>query len=225
MLPFHFNNLQKIFEKLDTDKNGKISYNEFEIGILKLQKSINIDKNHIKQMFNELDIKNVGEIAFDELLNAAVHDYLIASDERLYEAFRELDDDEDGKITTEQLKLKLKESDPYGNYNDILNVIDDAKLDNNGQIDYEDFLRALHPDFNETPQWFWEAYHNQKEKENQHNNKQQNKNNNNNNDKNHNRNPSFAKASSLANISNLLTNNIKRESKKGLKTEIKHKKK
>jgi len=75
-------------------------------------------------------------------------------------AFRELDDDEDGKISTEQLKKKLAESDPYGNYKAMYKLIDDADLDKNGEIDYEEFLRALHPDFNETPQWFWKAHHN-----------------------------------------------------------------
>ena len=37
----------------------------------------------------------------------------------------------------------------------ILQIIDDVDLDNNGTIDYEEFLRALHPDFNETPNWFY----------------------------------------------------------------------
>jgi len=38
----------------------------------------------------------------------------------------------------------------------ILQIIDDVDLDNDGTIDYEEFLRALHPDFNETPNWFWQ---------------------------------------------------------------------
>ena len=89
------------------------------------------------------------------MLNAAVHDYLIASDQRLYEAFRELDDDEDGKIKISQLKNKIKQMGVYGKVDDLLKIVDSVDLDGDGTIDYEEFLRALHPDFNETPKWFW----------------------------------------------------------------------
>merc|ERR1711902_298410 len=62
---------------------------------------------------------------------------------------------DEGKIKTQELKDKIKELNPYGNVDMLLKVIDDVDLDNNGAIDYEEFLRALHPDFQETPNWFW----------------------------------------------------------------------
>merc|ERR1712217_331161 len=101
------------------------------------------------------DVSHQGEIEFANLLNAAVHDYLIASDVRLYKAFLDLDENETGKIQTKVLKNKIRELNPYGNVDMILQIIDDVDLDNDGTIDYEEFLRALHPDFNETPNWFW----------------------------------------------------------------------
>eukprot|EP00481_Brizalina_sp_1-RS-2013_P000771 TRINITY_DN191_c0_g1_i1.p1 TRINITY_DN191_c0_g1~~TRINITY_DN191_c0_g1_i1.p1 ORF type:complete len:144 (-),score=34.10 TRINITY_DN191_c0_g1_i1:270-701(-) len=142
-----------MFVDLDKDGNGKISYEEFEEGMLKCQ-DLKLDKNKIKTMFKELDVTQTGEIQFENLLNAAVHDYLVASDVRLYKAFRDLDENESGKIQTSALKNKIKELNPYGNVDMILQIIDDVDLDNDGTIDYEEFLRALHPDFNETPNWF-----------------------------------------------------------------------
>merc|ERR1712048_1188334 len=65
------------------------------------------------------------------------------------------DKNEDGYIGTNALKQKIKDLNPYGNVDMILQIIDDVDLDNDGTIDYEEFLRALHPDFNETPNWFW----------------------------------------------------------------------
>merc|ERR1712228_1136475 len=115
MRPKHFENLRKVFDEMDKDGNKRISYEEFEEGMLKTQ--TNLDKAKIQKMFKELDLSKSGEIDFNNFLNAAVHDYLVASDVRLYKAFRD--------------------------------------LDKNGTIDYEEFLRALHPDFNETPNWFW----------------------------------------------------------------------
>ncbi|ETO10053.1 calmodulin-dependent protein kinase [Reticulomyxa filosa] len=155
MRPAHFQSLKDMFKKLDKDGNGTISYEEFEEGMLQM-KDLKISKQRIKEMFGELDVGATGEIRFDELLNAAVHDYLVSSDERLYQAFRELDDDDDGIILVEQLKTKLKETDPYGQYSEMLKTIDDADLDKDGKVNYEEFLRALHPDFNEQPAWFWE---------------------------------------------------------------------
>merc|ERR1712087_484691 len=105
----------------------------------------------------ELDVAKIGEINFEALVNAAVHDYLIASDQRLYEAFRDLDDDEDGKIKTSQLKEKIQQMNVYGKAEELIKIIDSVDLDKDGTIDYEEFLRALHPDFNETPKWFWGA--------------------------------------------------------------------
>merc|ERR1712154_465576 len=133
---------------------GKISYEEFEEGMLKC-KDLKLDKAKIQKMFKELDVTAAGEIEFGNLLNAAVHDYLVVSDVRLYKAFRDLDENESGKIQTEVLKKKICELNPYGNVDVILQIIDDVDLDNDGTIDYEEFLRALHPDFNETPNWFW----------------------------------------------------------------------
>eukprot|EP01083_Nonionella_stella_P025549 70329_1 len=156
MRPQHFANLKKLFKALDTDGNGTLDYQEFKSGMLK-SKDLNLNEDDIKKMFQELDVGKVGAIDFEALVNAAVHDYLIASDQRLYEAFRDLDDDEDGKIKTSQLKEKIKQMDMYGKVDELLKVIDSVDLDKDGTIDYEEFLRALHPDFNETPKWFWGA--------------------------------------------------------------------
>ena len=42
-------------------------------------------------------------------MDELIHDYVINIDMRLYRAFRDLDDDEDGKIKTAQLKAKIYE--------------------------------------------------------------------------------------------------------------------
>jgi len=156
MRPSHFENLKILFKKLDTDKNGTIDYEEFKQGMLK-SKDMNLNEDDIKKMFQELDVAKIGEINFEALVNAAVHDYLIASDQRLYEAFRDLDDDEDGKIKISQLKEKLKQMDVYGKADEMIQIIESVDKDKDGTIDYEEFLRAVHPDFNETPKWFWGA--------------------------------------------------------------------
>merc|ERR1711994_1101885 len=108
----------------------------------------------IQQIFENVntDQKQRG-IKFADLLNALVHDYLVACDERLYAAFRQLDDDDDGKIYTSQLKQKLKAMDPLGEWDKAIKLIEDESLDQNGIIDYEEFLLNLQPNFEKTPEW------------------------------------------------------------------------
>jgi len=158
MRPGHFENLKKLFKEMDEDGNGKISFEEFKHGMLKA-KDLKLDEEKIKKMFEEMVSSGTSgqtEIEFDNLLNAAVHDYMVANDARLYQAFRDLDEAQTGKIKTETLKNKIIEMNTYGNVDMLLQIIDDVDLDNDGTIDYEEFLHALHPNFNEAPNWFFD---------------------------------------------------------------------
>lgn len=113
----------------------------------------NINEKEIKKIFSELDVNNMVEIDFEGLLNAAVMDYLVANDQRLYNEFRELDYDEDGKIKIEELKDKVKH---LGQEELLKKFIDEIDVDHNGYIEYQEFLRAVHPNYDETPKWFHE---------------------------------------------------------------------
>ena len=139
--PKHFNQLEALFTKKDTDGDGIVSYKEFEDAVSNVDE-INIEKKYIQQIFENVNAGKKG-IRFGDLLNALVHDYLVSCDERLYAAFRELDDDDDGKITTAQLKEKLKEYDPLGELDRAVEMIEAQTLDQNGVIDYEEFLLNL----------------------------------------------------------------------------------
>eukprot|EP01084_Bolivina_argentea_P109213 195185_1 len=150
MRPKHFNQLEQLFTSMDADGDGVISYQEFENALSNV-KDINIEKKYIQQIFE--NVSKSGGIKFADLLNALVHDYLVACDERLYAAFRELDDDDDGKITTQQLKEKLQEYDPLGEWDRAIEIINQQTLEANGVIDYEEFLLNLHPNFEDAADW------------------------------------------------------------------------
>jgi len=162
MRPEHFHQLEQLFIQFDTDNDGILSYKEFEDAIDSIEE-LNIDKNHLQQIYQQLTAANVQNndnnknkpmgIQFSDLLNALVYDYLISCDERLYDAFRKLDDDNDGKITTQELRQKLKEIDPLGEWEKAIKLIEEQSFDQNGVIDYEEFLLNLHPNFEETPEW------------------------------------------------------------------------
>ena len=72
----------------------------------------------------------------------------------MYEAFREIDDDEDGKIKTLDLRNKIKEIDPCGKSDDLIEIFDRCDIDKDNYVKYEEFLRVILPDFNKIPNWF-----------------------------------------------------------------------
>merc|ERR1712232_1223747 len=67
MRPSHFENLKKLFKKLDTDANGTIDYEEFKQGMLK-SKDMNLNEDDIKKMFQELDVAIEGKDSANECL-------------------------------------------------------------------------------------------------------------------------------------------------------------
>mmetsp|Transcript_59084 Transcript_59084/g.94037 ORF Transcript_59084/g.94037 Transcript_59084/m.94037 type:complete len:566 (+) Transcript_59084:75-1772(+) len=158
MRPEHFHQLEQLFIQFDTNNDGVLTFDEFEAAVDAI-KELNIDKKHLAQIYEQLATNDDGKndappgIKFSDLLNALVYDYLIACDERLYDAFRKLDDDNDGKITTKQLQEKLKEIDPLGEWDRAIKMIDEQSFDQDGVIDYEEFLLNLHPNFEETQEW------------------------------------------------------------------------
>jgi len=152
MRPDHFHQLEKIFERMDSDGDGVVSYEEFEKAVSSIPQ-LPISSKEIRAMFKELNVGEMKGIRFEDLLNAVVHDYLVACDERLYAAFAELDTDDDGFITVQELKDKLKELDPLGEWERACKLIEEQALDKGGQIDYEEFLVSLHPKFDEPPVW------------------------------------------------------------------------
>ena len=146
MRPQHFHQLEQLFIQYDKDKDGVISFSEFSEAIASID-DLNIDSKHLEQIYNQLTTKQPANeddektkdevigIQFSDLLNALVYDYLVSCDERLYDAFRKLDDDNDGKITTKELKAKLKQIDPMGEWDRAMKIIEEQSSEQDGVID------------------------------------------------------------------------------------------
>jgi len=176
MRPEHFHQLEALFIEYDQDKDGVLGFDEFSRAIASIEE-LNIDQKHLKAVYQRLAkdggsadadgnsdekekeqiegaVSSANGIEFGDLLNALVYDYLVSCDERLYDAFRKLDDDNDGKITTQELKDKLRQIDPLGEWDHAMRVIEENSMGKeSGVIDYTEFLLYLHPNFEEAAEW------------------------------------------------------------------------
>ena len=130
------NNLKNIFNALDKDKNGILSKDEIKQCLEKNQIKINFDK-----VFDSIDTNENGYIDYTEFLAFMLDESFYMNEDKLNEAFKVFDPDENGLITVENIKklLNLEEND-----NEILNdIIKKNDKDGNGKIDYREFIKMM----------------------------------------------------------------------------------
>ena len=149
----NFKDLMNVFKALDDEKNGIIDFKKFKAGLLNVKdlKLIDID---IDEQFKGMETNKIVTIGYESLVKALTYDYFVMTDCRLYKAFRNLDENESGNIQTDVLRKKIFELNVYRKPDKVIEIIDDANLDSDGIIDYEEFLRELQSDLNQTPKCF-----------------------------------------------------------------------
>jgi calcium-dependent protein kinase len=188
MRPHQFASLEKLFKEMDGDGDGILSYDEFQSAMQKFDPSIitetriqsmfdelaspaiaaldtvdpTRDADDSKEAASRPRIKGADApkegIKFGDLLNAVIQDYLSACDDRLWSAFMMLDDKGDGMLDVEVLLAKFAEIDSLGEIARAQQIIEMESLSQDGKINYQEFLRMLHPDYNEVPEWIPELY-------------------------------------------------------------------
>merc|ERR1712194_243010 len=76
---------KQVFKRIDTDKNGKISYTEFLAATIELHE--NIEEDRIWDAFEQIDSDNTGFISKENLRDLLGKDY---TEERVNRMFEEL---------------------------------------------------------------------------------------------------------------------------------------
>jgi Ca2+-binding EF-hand superfamily protein len=131
--------LKEIFDKLDSDKDGKLSVKELGYGMKMLGESVGTDEDMLKflneQSMALMDIDNNGTIEFDEF--AKVMSLKEDSDGMISAAFRLCDRNNDGYITASEMKYFLASTGENVPDSDIDEMINEADLNKDGKLNYE----------------------------------------------------------------------------------------
>ena len=133
-------NLKKVFEAFDKQKDGQITYDELKQGLIQL-KSRNIKENDIIALFKSIDVDQNGKIDYTEFLAATIQKVNYYRNERLWEAFCMYDKDNNGHITKEELIKALKAE--KSQEKEIEKYIQAVDKNGDGQIDYKEFLALM----------------------------------------------------------------------------------
>ena len=101
-------------------------------------------KEEIKKMISDIDKDGSGNIDFTEFLEMMTAKMSERdSREEILKAFRLFDDDETGKITLKNLKRVAKEIGENMTDDELMEMIEEADRDGDGEIDQDEFLRIM----------------------------------------------------------------------------------
>jgi calcium-dependent protein kinase len=99
-------NIAKLFEEMDIDKNGLINYTEFISALMDYQK---IKEKQILECFNRYDSDYSGKISFEELCNM-IKPQDEEEKKELKELFSQFDTDKDGEISIKEFREGFKKN-------------------------------------------------------------------------------------------------------------------
>jgi len=132
--------VKEFFIAADTNNDGKISTNELYEALKTIDPQTTIED--AKSMMNAVDANNDGFMDWDELLSSRINRKLQSKEERLRKVFTALDLDNSGKISADELKAALESinSKTQIKIEDCMQLIKEADLNDDGEIDFEEFI-------------------------------------------------------------------------------------
>ncbi|KAK4784572.1 hypothetical protein SAY86_018940 [Trapa natans] len=140
--------LKEMFKGMDTDNSGTITLEELKQGLS--QQGTKLSEYEVKQLMEAADADGNGTIDYEEFITATMHMNRMDREEHLYTAFQYFDKDNSGYITTEELEQALRE---FGMQDgkDIKEIISEVDGDEDGRINYDEFVAMMRKSNPEAP--------------------------------------------------------------------------
>ncbi|KAL6450642.1 SAL1 Calcium-binding mitochondrial carrier SAL1 [Candida maltosa Xu316] len=139
VIPAKPNDYEALFKKLDIEKTGEISFNDFKKAIKNFNHPVSESPELLKKVFNSFDSNHDEKIDFQDFKK-----YLITTDDQILKGFLQLDEDHDGKLNKSDFIRYLKETldiEPSRSNIDLLFKQLDSNED--GYITYKEFREYL----------------------------------------------------------------------------------
>ncbi|XP_057974282.1 calcium-dependent protein kinase 29 [Malania oleifera] len=132
--------LKEMFNNIDTDGSGTITYEELRTGLSRL--GTKLTEAEIQQLMDAADVDKNGTLDYMEFITATMHRHRLERDENLWKAFRHFDTDDSGFITREELRQAMSQ---YGISDEatIDEILDDVDTNKDGKINYEEFVAMM----------------------------------------------------------------------------------
>lgn len=94
-----------MFQTMDTDKNGHLTFEELRDGLKKIGQVV--PDGDVKMLMDAADTDGNGMLSCDEFVTLSIHLKRMGCDEHLQEAFKYFDKNGNGFIELDELKVAL----------------------------------------------------------------------------------------------------------------------
>ncbi|KAJ6688059.1 SERINE/THREONINE-PROTEIN KINASE [Salix koriyanagi] len=133
--------IRDMFALMDTDNDGKVTYEELRTGLLKVGSQL--AEPEIKMLMEVADVDGNGVLDYGEFVAVTIHLQKMENDEHFRRAFMFFDKDGSGYIEFEELREAL--ADEYGETDDdVLNdIMREVDTDKDGCISYDEFAAMM----------------------------------------------------------------------------------
>ncbi|XP_024390926.1 calcium-dependent protein kinase 34 [Physcomitrium patens] len=132
--------LRQLFKSIDVDNSGTVTLLELKEGLIK--QGSKFSESDIAKLMESADLDGNGKIDFNEFISATMHMNKLEKEDHLFAAFHHFDRDNSGYITVFELQQALEEN-GVGDYDTIQEIIDEVDTDNDGRIDYDEFVAMM----------------------------------------------------------------------------------
>lgn len=132
------------FDMFDKDGDGTVTTEELTAVLRSMGQ--NPTEAVVQEMMDDVDTDGSGTVEFDEFVGLMTK-YLLSSnpEEDLRESFKVFDKDGNGFISAAELRLVMTNLGEKMTDAEVDEMILEADLDGDGQINYEEFVRMMSP--------------------------------------------------------------------------------
>jgi Ca2+-binding EF-hand superfamily protein len=127
----------ELFDSIDTNKDNSISRNELKRSLS--ANGIPTSERLLDSIFKFCDIDNDNAISREEFIC-----FTNKQNKKLKEVFNTLDDNQSGYLTKSEVKFVISKLDPSYAECKIDSMISNLDLNNDGKIDFNEFMRFYH---------------------------------------------------------------------------------
>ena len=137
-------NACSLYVKIDKNNDGLVQREEFFNGLENLFREQNqeVDEEFLDELFRIIDADSSGDIEYEEFVRAAIDKTKFLDEKILKFAFNFFDKDGSGKITLDEVKGIFSKNKEFPEQ-DFQQIIDEVDINNDGEIDYNEFTLMM----------------------------------------------------------------------------------
>jgi len=133
--------IRDMFALMDTDNDGKVSYEELRAGLQKVGSQL--AETEIKMLMEVADVDGNGVLDYGEFVAVTIHLQRMENEEHFRRAFMFFDKDGSEYIESNELREGLADDSGEADTDVLNDIMREVDTDKDGRISYEEFVAMM----------------------------------------------------------------------------------